>query len=771
MRKPRSRPRSPGNTGHRHRRRRTALLAGAVTLASGAAIAMPTASQAQPVAAGEPIAFQLTDNQGAWFDTGTDLFGTKSLAVAVLPRTGLEGLPVHVPSLLNAGETGLSDGPVAAGSSAHEAPGSAAELLNLDELTAAVRATGGLLGGFKPSVRDAVAAIGALDREMAGRDAAEPVHLTDLPAGARTMRLLEDLQESNEEDPDLVPTANFTIAPPLSASSHSVTSLIWPAGYEPMDQSSAFIGDVSTTLTEPGLYAWACKIHPYMLGAVVVDDPLTPGVDFGRKLHVNARGGGLTVPSSSDIVMQLVQKFFNITAPSNWQRFSNSEDTHWDPSYPPAPILTYDGSGQPVLIPSLDAYFQDKFREGVTLPALTQRPAVPGVGEVWIDTQMERTAGKEKSGTATRVDVENWTVARKVSLPQINMNNPHNMWSDRSGELIYQTEWFSDRLTVFERKTGELVRTIRVGPDPSHVMTRPDTDQLHVAINGGNAVVELSPGATAIDRRIPVQLPGEKPAHPHAHWMSADSKTMITPNVNNHDATLVNVPDGSIRKAQTEDLPIATSMTPDGKKAYVANFLGQSVSCVSIAEDSCSSGDGRNIANKAIDLWKGYDPVSGKTEGSFGGLPIQLPTSPDGNYVLVANTLTSNIAVISTKTDEVVKYLPCDAGCHGINFGAKKGGGYYGYVSSKFANTLAIVDGDPNGDGDPRDAAVVGKMVLDAGPGTASDDTVVDYAGMGGQGVFAFPNPYNGWVQNTPAAEAAGLTCAQLDPVRRQRCA
>lgn len=39
-------------------------------------------------------------------------------------------------------------------------------------------------------------------------------------------------------------------------------------------------------------------------------------------------------------------------------------------------------------------------------------------------------------------------------------------------------------------------------------MTRVDTDQVHVSINGEDDVVELSPGAKQIDRRIAIQYPG-----------------------------------------------------------------------------------------------------------------------------------------------------------------------------------------------------------------------------------------------------------------------
>jgi DNA-binding beta-propeller fold protein YncE len=281
--------------------------------------------------------------------------------------------------------------------------------------------------------------------------------------------------------------------------------------------------------------------------------------------------------------------------------------------------------------------------------------------------------------------------------------------------------------------------------------------------------MEIAPGGTRIDRRIPVQTAGEKIAHPHAHWMTGDASIMATPIVNLYNATLVDIPTGNIRHEQTGELPIATGMTPDGSKTYMADFLGGAVSCISNqpTENKCVTGS-TTAHTKQIDLWGSYDPVAGAS-GPFGGLPIQLPVAPDNSALLVANTLTSNITVIDPKTDEIVKWLPCDAGCHGINFGAKKGGGYYAYASSKFANTLAVIDTDPNQDGNPEDAAVVGKFVLDGTAATPKDGTITKWAGFGGQGVLPIPLAYEGWVQRVPSnAVNDQLTCRQRHPVTFQ---
>jgi hypothetical protein len=94
-------------------------------------------------------------------------------------------------------------------------------------------------------------------------------------------------------------------------------------------------------------------------------------------------------------------------------------------------------------------------------------------------------------------------VTRKVALPELNFNNGHNMWANRDQSLIYNTEWFGNRLVAFERKTGKLTSVLEVGADPAHVMTRTDTGQVHTTLNGEDAVIEASPGARGIDRRIP----------------------------------------------------------------------------------------------------------------------------------------------------------------------------------------------------------------------------------------------------------------------------
>jgi len=565
----------------------------------------------------------------------------------------------------------------------------------------------------------------------------------------------------NDDSPPIGATDSLAVTTPgttvyfnmdESNTVHTVTSLLWPTGAAnmPFDQEEAFNGEIDVTLEDTGLYVFVCKLHPFMLGAVIVDDTSTTGLDLGET--VDLINGIEDLPTTSDLAIRLVRAFYIITSPSTWQDFSTGV---WNVDFPGVDVILTGGAV--VNLDALDIVDQE-------LPALF-KPKVKGVGEIWIATQYEETENREKPGTLTVVDAKSWKVTKKVSLPGIEneMNNPHNMWTDKEQKLIYASQWFDKYLTTVDRKTGELVASIEVGEAPAHVMTRVDTDAIHVGLNGEDSVVELAPGGASIIRSIDVSG-ADLPAQPHAHWMGFDGLTMVTPNSNTGDSTYYNFTTDSIfAKPDTGVLPIATGMMPDSSKYYVSNFLSNTISVIDMAS---------GLKIKDINLLADYNPVTGAlTDGdgngviALGALPIQTPVSPNGKYMVTANTLTATITIVDTDDDEIEKMLACDAGCHGVQFGAKQDGGYYAYVTSKFANTLLVVDIDPNNDGEADDAEIVGRILLNAAPNTKTDDDVSDYSGMGGQGVLAVPNVYNGWVQNLPDNWKDKLTEEQKNPI------
>jgi FtsP/CotA-like multicopper oxidase with cupredoxin domain/plastocyanin len=552
------------------------------------------------------------------------------------------------------------------------------------------------------------------------------------------------------------------------------------------------------TLDEPGLYVFVCKIHPYMFSAVIADDPATT-INLGNVHPANAdatTSPGTEIPLldlsdsltvltrtsagfPTDIAMNpsdpnydadlfglatgLLQTFYVITDPSNWKDYTQGT---WNVNLPPAPLTTNDNDTWVFLIntstvldiaeltnatnPDTGVLASNLLiaEKDVSVPISATAPGISGIGEVWVNTQFESTVGKnldgtpgDKPGTITVVNTGDWSIDQKIALPEIGMNHPHNLWADAKNEVIYQTQWFDKRMVAFDRESGNVLKDMYVGESPSHVMTAPagnNEGNIYLAMNGEEQVTVVDPNSLEVIQQIST---GPR-SHPHGHWISSDGSTMVTPDFIGLKASIIDLETNTVITPEHEGdsgntlliAPIATGMMGDVSKFYTADFLGNYLSVIDLNTNE--------IVNQIDTLSVGV------------GLPIQTPVSPDDRWMITANTLGSTITVVDTSVDEIVATLPCEPGCHGVQWGAKENGGYLAYVSSKFSNALIVVDPDQNGDGNESydDIAVIGKIVLAKEHGTNIDDKVYDHVGMGGQGVLTVPNVYEGWIQQTVAA-------------------
>ena len=585
-------------------------------------------------------------------------------------------------------------------------------------------------------------------------------------------------------------TVNFGMKD--SQTKHTITTLIYPsdakqiggngnlraAGLGHFDHQLGIRGSTLLTDTDgspvgldtPGLYVFVCKIHPYMFGAVVVDDPTTnlyiggnpelpfPLLDLSDDLTVLTRTGNVDpaaldfptqIPPTHDLALTLLKTFYIITDPNNWKDYTLQS---WDVALPPVLVTTNTEDVVAALAYDTNTTLAAATHLGLTnsigevpstilglaldssIPFTTadrQTPSNVGIGEVWVNTQFERTAAKnyegtshDKPGTITVVDAQDWSVERKIALPEIDMNHPHNMWSDTKNDVIYQTQWFGADMAIIDRESGELITEVYAGQSPSHVMTAPDTGKIYVAVNGEETVNEFDPTTYEITRQISTGFR----SHPHGHWISSSGQYVVTPDFIGLKSSIIDLNSNTVTSANKPLYgPIAIGFKGDESVYYTSDFLGNSMTAI-------NPRNGQVLGH--ID-WLEHGIV---------GLPIQSPVSPDDKWMVVALTLGSKIGVVDLTNDpgQIVAVLDCDPGCHGVQWGAQEGGGYLAYVSSKFSNALIVVD--------PKDgynAAVVGKVILTEEFDTTLDDPVTDYAGMGGQGVLAVPNVYAGWIQNT----------------------
>lgn len=539
---------------------------------------------------------------------------------------------------------------------------------------------------------------------------------------------------------------DFVIGNCCTNTRHTVTLLVKPvASGISMDQDSSQMGKLSVDFDVPGVYVFVCKVHPYMTAVVAVTNAQgeIPDVTSGSLPFIGHLGLG---------------------------------------SLPAADVLS--------VITTVAASDADKQAKWDILgPADEVIPSVPGVGEIWVNAQFERVPGQtddhdvEKPGTIVVVDAATFTVEREIDGRSAGgmWNNPHNMWADFGLDTIYNSNWFGKWINKIDRVSGAILGSVKVGEAPTHIITIPlqgstQKGDLTIPISADNDMVKVEDGPDGL-KVVDSEPTGDGKTHPHGHWLTCGSgDRAIVPNVFKGIGVAGSIsvidtasgdvlvefdhdPNDPIRSAILMPLAVGECHVDGVHMAYVANAVSGSVTVINVDTLSLVT----NI------------PVTLTPDGQVGAdllhtmqVPIQTPMSPDERWVATAvlglttvPTATTgsadHVAIIDTATNQVVSYVPTPAGTHGVNWGARLGGGYYAYVTNQHANVLTIIDPDPNGDDDGSDAAAVGTILLANGsPGAGVTD------GVGGQGVKPLPMTHDGWVQETAVLTSAGEVSAEV---------
>jgi len=571
----------------------------------------------------------------------------------------------------------------------------------------------------------------------------DTMHLTDDPGGwfrSEATGTPVSIIEAGQR-------VDFKINDCCTNTRHTVTLLVKPeTSAVEMDQDKSQKGTLSVTFDVPGVYLFVCKVHPYMTAVVAVLDAngAIPDVTAGALPFI----GHLGIPS---LGATTVLSVITTIAPTDADKLAK-----WD-------IL----GAQDVVI-----------------------PPVPGVGEVWIDTQFELVPGQTdsggvlKPGTITVIDAATFTVEREINgLAAEGMwNNPHNMWANFALDAVYNTNWFGKWLNKIDRASGQIVDSIQVGEAPTHVITIPvegsaELGWLTIPLSADKDFVKVEDGPDGL-KVMDKEPTGAGENNPHGHWLTCgEGDRIIVPNVFQGlgvagSISILDTASGDvlteftydandpIRSALLMPLAVGECHVAGVNTAYVANAVSGLVTVINVDDMTL-------VQNIAVTLTP--DGQLGQDLLSTLQVPIQTPVSPNERWVATAVlSLTTvprsttgspdHVAIIDTHTNTVVAFVPTPAGTHGINWGAKLGGGYYAYVSNQHANVLTVLDPDPNGDGDGTDAAVVGTILLANGsPGAGVSD------GTGGQGIKPLPLTHDGWIQKTVALSGTGQLSAEVE--------
>ena len=245
---------------------------------------------------------------------------------------------------------------------------------------------------------------------------------------------------------------------------HTVTLLVRPeASNVTMDQDKSQKGTLSVTFDVPGVYVFVCKVHPYMTAVVGVQDASgqIPEVSSGSLPFIGHLGA---------------------------------------PSLPAATVLS--------VVTTVAANDADKAAKWDILDVGAEfRPQIPGVGEIWVNSQFERVPGQTdsggvpKPGTITVFDAATFTIEREIDGRSAGgmWNNPHNMWANFELDTVYNSNWFGKWINKIDRASGAILDSTKVGEAPTHVITIPLADSpqlgwLTVPLSADKDMVKVKDG-------------------------------------------------------------------------------------------------------------------------------------------------------------------------------------------------------------------------------------------------------------------------------------
>jgi YVTN family beta-propeller protein len=212
---------------------------------------------------------------------------------------------------------------------------------------------------------------------------------------------------------------------------------------------------------------------------------------------------------------------------------------------------------------------------------------------------------------------------------------PVHMVNTLDGKTIFVTNFGTNTISVINAATWTQTKAITVPDQPHGIVLSPDGRWAYVSCYGGSAIAVLDTAGATLVATIPLPAP----AKPYGIAISRDGRYVyasdnLTGRLFIIDATARRV----LPSVQVGLRPALLARSPDGAALYVANGGAHSVSVLDLSRDA---------AHPSV---RATVPVEGYPHG--------IAVTPDGKYVIVANTISKNISIIATASNTVLATIP-----------------------------------------------------------------------------------------------------------------
>jgi YVTN family beta-propeller protein len=211
---------------------------------------------------------------------------------------------------------------------------------------------------------------------------------------------------------------------------------------------------------------------------------------------------------------------------------------------------------------------------------------------------------------------------------------PVHMVETLDGRRVFVTNFSGKSVSVVNPASWTLEATIATPDAPHSVVLSPDGRWAYVGCYGAASVVVIATASATLAGTIALPVASQ----PYGLALSKDGRTLYASDNATGRLFIIDVasaPTGRVTGSVEVGLrPALIARSPDAATLYVSSGASHSVTVVSLAPDP---------AHPTV---RATVPVSGYPHG--------IAVTPDGKYVVVANTTGRTLSVIATATNSVI---------------------------------------------------------------------------------------------------------------------
>ncbi|HET6146294.1 MAG TPA: YncE family protein [Polyangia bacterium] len=263
---------------------------------------------------------------------------------------------------------------------------------------------------------------------------------------------------------------------------------------------------------------------------------------------------------------------------------------------------------------------------------------------------------------------------------------------------------FGDKaVAVIDTSTNQVTNTIPVPTGPHGLVVTPDGAKVFVSSDGSSTVSVIATASDTVIASVDVGMT------PHGLSISSDGKRVVCAGYGTDSVQVIDSATNQVVTRVAVPRPHNSTISPDGKLAYVGSQQKDTPSIAVVDLDAGSVIASVPLANPpraldfasagtvyftvgGLDVLESLDPVTGQlaaTPIATGGSPHHMIATKDGAFELVVSQTVGDLEYVDATTRAVTAQVPTGMTPHWI---ARSPDGGRAYVTNEGSNTVSVVD-------------------------------------------------------------------------------